>query len=130
MLDYSEPVARLIDEFKRLPGIGHKSAQRLAFYILRRPKTEIDAFVESLREVKEKIVFCSTCNNLTDVDPCLYCSNPKRDRVTATFQGSRTIQRVLNIEDPTIPDYLTPTAGGEQKSLGEFYHWNTSNLER
>ena len=80
MLDYSEPVARLIDEFKRLPGIGHKSAQRLAFYILRRPKTEIDAFVESLREVKEKIVFCSTCNNLTDVDPCLYCANPKRDR--------------------------------------------------
>ena len=80
MLDYSEPVARLIDEFKRLPGIGHKSAQRLAFDILRRPKSDVDNFIESLREVKEKIVFCSVCNNLTDVDPCLYCANPKRDR--------------------------------------------------
>ena len=80
MLDYSEPVARLIDEFKRLPGIGGKSAQRLAFYILRRPKAEVDNFVASLLEVKEKIVFCSICNNLTDVNPCLYCSNPKRNR--------------------------------------------------
>ncbi|HSI88428.1 MAG TPA: recombination mediator RecR [Pyrinomonadaceae bacterium] len=80
MLDYSEPVARLIDEFKRLPGIGQKSAQRLAFHILRRPQAEVDNFIESLREVKEKITFCSICNNLTDVDPCLYCSNQKRDR--------------------------------------------------
>ena len=80
MLDYSEPVARLIDEFKRLPGIGSKSAQRLAFYVLRRPKAEMDNFVEALREVKEKIVFCDICNNLTDVNPCLYCTNPKRDR--------------------------------------------------
>ncbi|MBX3243218.1 MAG: recombination mediator RecR [Acidobacteria bacterium] len=80
MLDYSEPVAKLIDEFKRLPGIGHKSAQRLAFYILRRPRSEVDNFIASLREVKEKISFCSVCNNLTDVDPCLYCVNPQRDR--------------------------------------------------
>lgn len=80
MLDYSEPVAKLIDEFKRLPGIGQKSAQRLAFYVLRRPLAEVESFADALREVKEKIVFCSVCNNLTDVDPCLYCSNPKRDR--------------------------------------------------
>ena len=80
MLDYSEPVAKLIDEFKRLPGIGHKSAQRLAFYILRRPQAEVDHFADSLREVKQKIVFCANCNNLTDVEPCLYCANPKRDR--------------------------------------------------
>ena len=80
MLDYSEPVAKLIDEFKRLPGIGQKSAQRLAFYILRRPLAEVENFAAALREVKEKIVFCSICNNLTDVDPCLYCANPKRDR--------------------------------------------------
>jgi recombination protein RecR len=80
MLDYSEPVARLIDEFKRLPGVGSKSAQRLAFYILRRPSVEVDNFIDALREVKEKIIFCTVCNNLTDVDPCLYCSNPKRDR--------------------------------------------------
>ena len=61
-------------------GIGHKSAQRLAFYILRRPQAEVDHFADSLREVKQKIVFCANCNNLTDVDPCLYCANPKRDR--------------------------------------------------
>lgn len=80
MLDYSEPVAKLIDEFKRLPGIGGKSAQRLAFYVLRRPLAEVEGFAAALREVKQKIVFCTACNNLTDVDPCLYCSNPKRDR--------------------------------------------------
>ena len=80
MLDYSEPVAKLIDEFKRLPGIGTKSAQRLAFYVLRRPLPEVESFANALIEVKEKIVFCTTCNNLTDVNPCLYCSNPKRDR--------------------------------------------------
>ena len=80
MLEYSEPVAKLIDEFKRLPGIGHKSAQRLAFHILRRPETEVENFVEALREVKEKIVFCSVCNNLTDINPCMYCASPTRDR--------------------------------------------------
>lgn len=80
MLDYSEPVAKLIDEFKRLPGIGGKSAQRLAFHILRRPQAEVDSFANALLDVKARIVFCSVCNNLTDVDPCLYCTNPKRDR--------------------------------------------------
>ena len=80
MLEYSEPVAKLIDEFKRLPGIGHKSAQRLAFYILRRPKEDIENFVEALREVKEKIVFCSVCNNMTDINPCMYCVSPSRER--------------------------------------------------
>ena len=80
MLEYSEPVAKLIDEFKRLPGIGHKSAQRLAFFILRRPQQEVENFVDALREVKEKIVFCSVCNNLTDVNPCMYCSSTTRDR--------------------------------------------------
>lgn len=80
MLEYSEPVAKLIDEFKRLPGIGQKSAQRLAFHILRRPDREVENFVEALQEVKEKIVFCNICNNLTDVDPCAFCASPARDR--------------------------------------------------
>ncbi len=80
MLDYSEPVAKLIDEFKRLPGIGQKSAQRLAFYILRRPKEEIERFVEALHEVKEKITLCRICNNLTDTNPCMYCASASRDR--------------------------------------------------
>ena len=70
----------MIDEFKRLPGIGQKSAQRLAFYVLRRPENEVRDFAHALLDVKDKITFCSVCNNLTDINPCLYCSNPKRDR--------------------------------------------------
>ncbi len=80
MLEYSEPVAKLIDEFKRLPGIGHKSAQRMAFFILRLPNEKVESFVNALREVKEKIVFCDVCNNLTDVNPCNYCSSVTRDK--------------------------------------------------
>lgn len=80
MLEYSEPVSRLIDEFKRLPGIGHKSAQRLAFHVLRLPEERVEDFVSALREVKQKIVFCTVCNNLTDIDPCTFCSSPTRDR--------------------------------------------------
>jgi recombination protein RecR len=80
MLEYAEPVTRLIDEFKRLPGIGQKSAQRLAFHILRMPETEVERFVSALEEVKRKIVFCSICNNLTDVDPCRFCVSTSRDR--------------------------------------------------
>ncbi|MFL6210138.1 MAG: recombination mediator RecR [Pyrinomonadaceae bacterium] len=80
MLDYAEPVTKLIDEFKRLPGIGQKSAQRLAFHVLRMSEAEVERFVAALEEVKRKIVFCSICNNLTDVDPCRYCASPSRDR--------------------------------------------------
>ena len=80
MLEYAEPVTKLIDEFKRLPGIGHKTAQRLAFYIMRVPEAEVERFVEALLEVKRRIIFCSVCNNLTDVDPCRFCANPSRDR--------------------------------------------------
>ncbi|HEV8484727.1 MAG TPA: recombination mediator RecR [Blastocatellia bacterium] len=80
MLDYVEPVTKLIDELKRLPGIGQKSAQRLAFHILRANRDETDRLVQSINEVKEKIILCSTCNNITDVDPCHYCSSPGRDK--------------------------------------------------
>lgn len=80
MLEYSEPVAKLIDEFKRLPGIGHKSAQRLAFHVMRMPEADVERFTKAMDEVKRKIVFCSVCNNLTDTDPCRFCSNTARDR--------------------------------------------------
>jgi recombination protein RecR len=79
MLDYAEPVTKLIDEFKRLPSIGQKSAQRLAFYILRAPEVEVERLVEALREVKQRISECSICNNLTDINPCRFCSLPSRD---------------------------------------------------
>jgi recombination protein RecR len=80
MLEYSEPVTKLIDEFKRLPGIGHKSAQRLAFHVLRMSEADVERFVAALEEVKRKIVSCTVCNNLTDVDPCRFCSSTARDR--------------------------------------------------
>jgi recombination protein RecR len=80
MLDYAEPVTKLIDEFKRLPGIGHKSAQRLAFHLLRMTEAEAERLVEAIRDVKAKIIFCSVCNNLTDTDPCRFCASPARNR--------------------------------------------------
>ena len=80
MLEYSEPVTKLIDEFKRLPGIGHKSAQRLAFHVLRMPQADVERFVTAMEEVKRKIVSCTVCNNLTDVDPCRFCASTSRDR--------------------------------------------------
>ena len=80
MLEYSEPVTKLIDEFKRLPGIGQKSAQRLAFHVLKMSQADVERFVAALEEVKRRIIFCSVCNNLTDVDPCRFCAATSRDR--------------------------------------------------
>ena len=79
MLEYAEPVTKLIDELKRLPSIGHKSAQRLAFHIMRAPEADLERLIGALREVKQKIVLCSVCNNLTEVTPCRFCASPTRD---------------------------------------------------
>jgi recombination protein RecR len=80
MLEYAEPVTKLIDEFKRLPGVGQKSAQRLAFHVMKMSEGEVERFVAALEEVKRKIIFCGVCNNLTDVDPCRFCASTSRDR--------------------------------------------------
>ena len=79
MLEYAEPVTKLIDELKRLPGIGHKSAQRLAFHIMRAPENDLERLTSAIREVKQRIIQCSICNNLTDIDPCRICASPARD---------------------------------------------------
>jgi recombination protein RecR len=73
-------VTKLIDELQKMPGIGAKSAQRLAFYILRAERQETDALIQSIQDVKDKIIFCSICNNITDADPCRFCTSPQRDR--------------------------------------------------
>ena len=75
-----EQLTRLIDELQRLPGIGRKSAQRLAFHILRAPREDADRLCEAVRDVKERVRHCSTCNNITDTDPCACCSDEARDR--------------------------------------------------
>lgn len=80
MPDFAEPIARLIDQFKRLPGIGQKTAQRLAFHVLRADPEEAMALAEAIRDAKLKIRECSVCNNITDTDPCLYCTGPTRNR--------------------------------------------------
>ncbi|MDQ3707368.1 MAG: recombination mediator RecR [Chloroflexota bacterium] len=75
-----EPVARLIDELNKLPGIGPKSAARLAFYLLKSPKEQTEALAEAITEMKERIVFCSVCFNITEQDPCGICEDNGRDR--------------------------------------------------
>jgi recombination protein RecR len=74
-----ETLNRLIEELQRLPGIGPKGAQRLAFHMLKTPREQTDRLIDALREVKERVTYCSVCNNITDVDPCVYCSNDRRD---------------------------------------------------
>ncbi len=78
MKDFAEPLARLIDELKRLPGIGQKSAQRIAFHLQRAPREEAERLAAALLEVKDKIRLCSVCNNLTESDPCDFCNDPTR----------------------------------------------------
>jgi recombination protein RecR len=103
---YPEPVARLIEAFQRLPGIGPKTAQRLTFFLLKRPTDEVRELADSLVAVKERIVSCSTCFNVTDQDPCRICSDPARD------------SRLLCIvEEPN--DLLAMERTGEYKGL---YH--------
>ena len=79
MAYYPEPVARLIEALQRLPGIGPKTAQRLTFFMLKRPIDEVRELADSLLAVKERIVYCSTCFNVTEQDPCRICSDPARD---------------------------------------------------
>ncbi len=80
MSRFAEPMTRLIDELKKLPGIGSKSAQRLAFHILRSSDADAEALAAAVRDVKANLRLCSICNNITDVDPCTYCSNPTRNQ--------------------------------------------------
>jgi recombination protein RecR len=75
-----DPLVRLIEELQRLPGIGPKGAQRLAFHLLKTPREDTDRLVDAVRDVKEQVTYCSICHNITDVDPCVFCSNPDRDR--------------------------------------------------
>ena len=75
-----ESLVRLIEQFQRFPSIGAKSAQRLAFFLLKQPRGEVDRLCDAIREVKERITYCSICSNITDQDPCFFCTDPGRDR--------------------------------------------------
>ena len=80
MSRFAEPMSRLIEELKKLPGIGSKTAQRLAFHILRSSDEDAELLATAVRDVKANLRLCSTCNNITDVDPCVYCSSATRNQ--------------------------------------------------
>ena len=99
-------MARLIEELRKLPGIGTKSAQRLAFHILRSSSEDADALADAVRQVKASLRLCSVCNNITDVDPCLYCASPTRNQ-----------RLVCVVEEPTNIATIEKT-----RSYGGVYH--------
>src|SRR5579864_7870643 len=95
MPDFAPSITRLIDELKHLPGIGQKTAQRLAFYLLRADRDQALALSNAIREAKERIRECSICNNITDNDPCLFCASATRNRsLICVVEEATNIQAV------------------------------------
>lgn len=112
----AEPIARLIEEFGKLPGIGPKTAQRLTFYLLRQPADEAHSLAEAIADVKEKIIFCGTCFNLSASDPCDFCADSSRDRT-----------RICVVEEPL--DILAIERTGRYKGLYHVLHGSFSPME-
>jgi recombination protein RecR len=80
ILSLPEPLSRLVEQLQKLPGIGAKGAQRLAFHLLRTPREDTERLCDAIRDVKERVTYCSVCNNITDIDPCGFCTHPTRDQ--------------------------------------------------
>src|SRR5215217_5127114 len=80
MPDFAEPLARLINEFKHLPGIGQKSAQRIAFHVLRAKRDDVERLSQAILDVKDKLTLCSTCNNISESEQCIFCRDSSRDQ--------------------------------------------------
>ena len=110
MSRYAEPMARLIEELKKLPGVGTKSAQRFAFHILRSTEEDALALAEAVRSLKANLRLCSICNNVTDVDPCAYCTSPTRNQ-----------RLVCVVEEPTSIAAVE-RARGSQGGYQGVYH--------
>ena len=112
MARFADPISRLIDELRKLPGIGTKSAQRLAFHILRGTDDDARALADSILVLRARLHLCSICNNITDVDPCLYCTSPTRDQHTvcvieeptniATIEKTRSYNGVYHVLHGTL----------------------------
>ena len=103
---FAAPMARLIDELRKLPGVGTKTAQRYAFHILRAADSEATALADAIRELKQHLRLCSVCNNITDVDPCAYCTTPARNQRT-----------ICIVEEPTNINAIEKT-----RSYNGLYH--------
>lgn len=94
-MSYPGPLARLIEQLQRLPGIGAKSAQRLAFHVLKTPREEVERLAAALREVKEQMTYCSVCSNITDADPCAFCRAADRDhRVICVVEEPQNVAAI------------------------------------
>ncbi len=100
MARFAEPMTRLIDELKKLPGVGTKSAQRLAFHVLRATDADARGLAEAILTLRERLTLCSVCNNITDVDPCGYCTSAVRDQ-----------RLVCVVEEPTNIATIEKTRG-------------------
>src|SRR5436190_12531709 len=123
-MDFAEPVNRLVEQFKKLPGIGAKSAQRLAFFVLKMDTADANELAETILEVKRSIRRCSVCNNMTDVDPCFFCTHPNRsDRVLCIVEESNNIQPVektheFNGRYHVLMGSISPLKGVSPDQLG------------
>jgi recombination protein RecR len=110
------PVSRLIEEFSKLPGVGPKSAQRLTYYLLRASPEDAQALAQAILEVKEKIILCSLCQNITDADPCAICRNDQRDQ-----------DSICVVEEPL--DILALERTGSYKGLYHVLHGVISPMD-
>lgn len=139
-MEYSPSIEKLIESFEKLPSIGHKTAQRLAFYMLDQSKEEIKEFTDSIINAKNNLKFCSKCYNISDTDPCNICSNPKRDEsiicvveevkdvlamerthefngVYHVLHGSISPMNGVGPDDIKIKELLSRIMGGEVKEI-------------
>jgi recombination protein RecR len=123
MPDFAEPLARLINEFKRLPGIGQKSAQRIAFHVLRAGRDDAEHLAQAILDVKDKLGLCSVCNNIADSDVCQYCRDTNRDaRVVCVIEEPHNIvgietTRQFNGRYHVLHGSLSPLRGVGPESL-------------
>jgi recombination protein RecR len=94
-MSHPEPLSRLIEHLRKLPGIGTKGAQRLAYHILRHPREEAERLCEAIRDVKDRVTYCSVCNNITDVDPCVFCTDTSRNaRVMCVVEEPQNVAAI------------------------------------
>ena len=115
-MQYPLPIAHLIDSFMKLPGIGEKTATRLAFYVMDMPEGDVKEFSEALVDVKQKLTTCSVCGNITEHDPCEICTNPNRDRST-----------IMVVEEPK--DVMAFENMGEYNGLYHVLHGVLSPMD-
>lgn len=136
MYGIAEPVSRLIDEFVKLPGVGPKTAERLAYYVLRMPESEARRFADALVQVKERVVLCSQCFNVTEQNPCAICANPARDHSkicvveepldiralerTGIYRGVyHVLHGAMNPQEGITPDQLKMTELAQRVRAGD-----------